>query len=350
MALHADERENDSGRAAMTGLERYVAVLRGQPADVLPRVPILMRFAAEYAGARYDAFCTDHRVKSEANLRCAEAFGVDVVSVMSDPLTEAADRGAEVTFHADATPECPRPPLERCRDLDNLADPDPRTAPRMSNTIRTVQAYRKRAAGQRCILGWVEGPLAEAADLRGAQQIMMDLYDDPAWVEQLMDRCVALAIDFAQAQVEAGADTIGIGDALASQISRDLYERYVLPREHQLMTAIRAMGAVTRMHICGDITHLLPAMAQLPVDVLDVDSMVDLSYARATMPAQVALGCNVDPVAVVMRGTPGSIRQAIEALYRTVGNPLLVNAGCEIPPGTPHENLRALCNPVAWRE
>jgi uroporphyrinogen decarboxylase len=35
--------------------------------------------------------------------------------------------------------------------------------------------------------------------------------------------------------------------------------------------------------------------------------------------------------------------------YAEVGNPYMVNAGCEIPPGTPPANLKALCEPVPHR-
>jgi uroporphyrinogen-III decarboxylase len=31
-----------------------------------------------------------------------------------------------------------------------------------------------------------------------------------------------------------------------------------------------------------------------------------------------------------------------------VGNPYMVNAGCEIPSGTPEENLSALCDPIPY--
>ena len=40
----------------MTPRERYMAVLHGGRPDVLPRVPILMQFAAEYIGSYYGAF------------------------------------------------------------------------------------------------------------------------------------------------------------------------------------------------------------------------------------------------------------------------------------------------------
>jgi len=53
-------------------------------------------------------------------------------------------------------------------------------------------------------------------------------------------------------------------------------------------------------------------------------------------------------VAVVRNGTPAAIREAIRQLYDQVGNPYMVNAGCEIPAGTPLDNLAALCEPVPY--
>ena len=64
-------------RAIMNGYERYTGVLRGRPVDHLPRIPILMQYAAEYIGSDYAAFASDHRVLVEANARCATAFGID---------------------------------------------------------------------------------------------------------------------------------------------------------------------------------------------------------------------------------------------------------------------------------
>jgi len=192
----------------------------------------------------------------------------------------------------------------------------------------------------------VEGPAAEAADLRDINNFMLDLLDDPAWSGELMDHCVDVAIEFARAQVNAGADTIGIGDAICSQVSREVYEEQVLPREQRLVAAIKEMGAFARLHICGNITHLLDGIATLGIDVLDVDHMVDMALVRKKFGSRVALAGNVDPVAGILRGTPAGIRARVRRDYELVGNPFLVNAGCEIPPGTPEENLRALCEPV----
>jgi uroporphyrinogen-III decarboxylase len=103
------------------------------------------------------------------------------------------------------------------------------------------------------------------------------------------------------------------------------------------------------MHICGDITLLLPGLAEVAPDVLDCDRMVNLARARQAMPFGTVLTGNLDPVSDVLRGTPASIRQAVIRAYAEAGNPFFVNAGCEIPSGTPVENLKALCEPISYR-
>ena len=63
---------------------------------------------------------------------------------------------------------------------------------------------------------------------------------------------------------------------------------------------------------------------------------------------KVAIGGNLDPVADILRGNPDSIRAKLERCYQEAGNPFIVNAGCEIPSGTPPENLKALCAPLSY--
>lgn len=330
----------------MNGLERYTAVLEGRQPDFLPRLPILMQFAAEWIGSNYGAFASDHRVLVEANAVCATEFGMDQVSCISDPYRETQGFGGTIEYLRDAVPRCTHP-LADDRDLALLPRPDPLKAERMLDRVLGARAFHARFAGQLSVLGWVEGPAAEAADLRDTINFLMDLMDDEVYAAELMDRCLDTAIDFARAQIEAGADTIGVGDAIASQVQPDLYDRLILPRERRLVDAIHAAGARVRLHICGDIAHLLPGIATLGVDVLDVDHMVDLAHTRRVVGPRVALSGNINPAAGVKDGTPDSIRAYMRRAYAVAGAPFMVNAGCEIPSGTPPENLRALCEPIA---
>jgi MtaA/CmuA family methyltransferase len=331
----------------MNSLERTLATVRNQPADFLPRVPILMQFAAEHIGHTYADFAADWRVLVEANLRCRDDFGFDQVSAISDPYRESQGFGAQIQYLDDHAPCLVRPPLADIHDLSPLRlDPDPEASERMLDRLLAIRAFKARVGGDCSILGWVEGPAAEAADLRGVQDFLMDLMDDEAASAALMAHCTRTAIRFAQAQLASGADTIGIGDAIASQLPPDLYRQLVWPFETQLIDAIHAQNGLAKLHICGNITHLLPHLAELGVDILDLDHMVDPLYARRCVGPTTAIAGRVDPVADILHGTPDSIRAAVAQSYAALGNPHLVMAGCEIPSGTPAANLKALCEPV----
>ncbi len=333
----------------MNSRQRYLATLDNQPTDIIPRIPILMQFAAEYIGNNYAGFASDYRVLTHANMVCARDFGIDQMNTMSDPYRETQGFGAKIIYEPNVVPYCEKHPLEDEQDLTGLPKPDPMQSERMRDRIEAVRTYAAAVGEEFSIMGWVEGPAAEAADLRRLDNFFMDLLEDEAYVGELMDICVEVALDFAKSQIEAGADTIGIGDAAASQVSPGVYESLILPRQRQLVAGLKSMGARVRMHICGNITHLLPGLATLGLDVIDVDHMVSLKEVRARLGSQTAICANLDPVSDVMRGTRASIRACVERCYAEVGNPFLVNAGCEIPSATPHENLKSLCEPLPWQ-
>lgn len=335
----------------MNSKQRYLATLSGEPTDFIPRLPILMQFAAEYIGSNYGAFASDYKVLTEANLVCARDFGIDQMNTMSDPYRETQGYGATIVYQKDGVPYCEKHPLENdeaLEKLEKLPRPEPMQAERMRDRIEAVRSYVEQVGETHSIMGWVEGPAAEAADLRRLDNFFMDLIDDEDAIGELMDICVEVALDFARPQIELGADTIGIGDAAASQVSAEIYESLILPRQQCLVKGLKAMGAKVRMHICGNITHLLPGLATLDLDVIDVDHMVRLSDVRQQLGPKVAICANLDPVADVLKGTPESIRAKLAAGYAEAGNPFIVNAGCEIPSATPHENLKALCQPLPW--
>jgi MtaA/CmuA family methyltransferase len=332
----------------MNGRERYIAVVKGRPVDFLPRIPILMQYAAEHIGENYMTFASDFQVLVRANLECAQHFGMDQVSAISDPYRETHGFGAEVIFHKEGPPSCPPPPLENTKDFSMLKNPDPFKDERMLDRINAIRAYQQQAGNQFSIMGWIEGPAAEAADLRGVNNFLLDLMDDEAYTCELMNLCTKVGIGFGVAQIEAGADTIGIGDAIASQLSPKIYERMVLPREKKMVDAIHQAGGLVRLHICGNITHLLPGIAELGADTLDVDHMVDMSVVRKAVGEKVVLAGNLDPVGAILEGGPDMIRKRLREIYQQVGNPYMVAAGCEVPARTPTENLKALCEPVPF--
>ena len=325
----------------MNAYQRMSKRLRGEQVDRPPNFDIMMTFAAHHIDQPLSRYYLDHRVLCQANMAVLEDFALDIVQAISDPYREAADFGLEVEFPEDGLPVRRAPLLKEPADLAKLKPPDPYTGRRMSDRLAALRSFREQVGGEVPIMGWVEGALAEAADLRGEGTLLVDLHDRPDWVNDLLEMCTQVEIAFARAQVEAGADIIGLGDAIASQVSPRMYHKFVLPYEQRIFSAVREMGALARLHICGDISHLVPHVAESGADIIDLDWMVDMRRAAEIFGDYPVICGNFDPVAIMLQGTPEQVRDATFDCLQEGGPRCISAAGCEIPDGTPVENLLA---------
>jgi MtaA/CmuA family methyltransferase len=324
--------------------ERVLAMIEGRPVDRLPNMPITMMFAGDVAGVKYRDYAADYRALVAAQLRTAEEFGFDYVSVISDPGREAADCGAVVKYFDDQPPAIDETQA-RLADKGSLATlkiPDPLAGGRMTDRVRAAALFKERVGGEKLIEGWIEGPCAEAADLRGINTLMTDFYDDPPFIRDLFEFILEMELRFARAQMEAGADLIGVGDAAASLVGPAIYNEFVWPYEKRMVDGLHAMGVRVRLHICGNTKRILAGMGRLGCEIVDLDYMVPVAQARDEMGAQQVLLGNLDPVRALRDGTPESVTAAIAECHRQAGPRYIVGAGCEVPRGTPHENVHAL--------
>jgi MtaA/CmuA family methyltransferase len=319
-------------------------MIQGQPVDSLPLMPITMMFAADHAGVKYYDYATDYRVLVEAQLRTAEDFDFDYVSCISDPTREAADCGAKIEMFENQPPAIveAQARLADKADLARLEMPDPLSGGRMLDRVKAAALFKEKVAGHKLIEGWIEGPIAEGSDLRGINAMMIDVIDDPPFVRDLFDFVVELELRFARAQVEAGVDLIGIGDAAASLVGPKIYHELVWPYEKKLVDGLHAMGTKARLHICGNTRELFDDMGKLGCEIVDLDSMAPLDDARKKMgPDQTLLG-NIDPVRTLQDTPPDNVYASIAECHRQAGTRYIVGAGCEVPRDTPPENVRTL--------
>lgn len=328
----------------MTGKERILAKLRGEPADSLPLMPITMMFAADLSGVHYGEYARDHRVLAAAQLAVAERFDFDYVSGISDPAREASDLGAAVEWFADQPPAIieSRALLQEKGALADLRLPDLAKPGRMRDRVEAIRLLAQSTGETRIVEGWVEGPCAMSADLRGLNTLMLDFFDDPDFVEALFDFTIRMEVEFARAQVAAGATLIGVGDAAASLIGPKLYLQFVLAREQRLVAAIHALGVPVRLHICGNTKRIVEGMGQTGAEIIDLDFLTPLGHARKAMPERQVLLGNLDPVRALRDGTPASIEAALAECFAQAGNAYICGAGCEIPRGTPLPNVDAM--------
>jgi MtaA/CmuA family methyltransferase len=323
-------------------LERVRRRLRGERVDRPPNFDIFMQRAAHHVGRPLARYYLDHRVLVEANLAVLEAFDLDIVQAISDPYREASDLGLDVDWPEDSLPIRRAILLRAPEDAAGLKLAAPEDGRRMSDRLDAVRLLRERLGDDVPVMGWVEGAFALLSVLRGDTNLLLDIHDRPEWLKDLLDRLVEVGVAFARAQVAAGAHVIGLGDSMGSLVSPRQYREFVLPYEQRVFAAVKEAGAIPRLHICGDTSHLLADMARSGAEIVDLDWMVDLRRAAEVFGGSGPAPCgNFDPVAVMLQGTPEDVATAARACAEAGGPRHVSAAGCEVPDGTPGANLLA---------
>ncbi len=330
----------------MNSYERVFKRLKGEKVDKIPNLNIIMTFAAKFIDVPYSKYVKDYRYLVEGNIKCCEEFGIDMVSAISDPCREGHDMGAKINFPYDDVPRFNGNLIQDYKQLDSLNVVDPLKGERMLDRIKAVELFRKKVGGTYPILGWVEGAFAEACDLRGMNQTMLDIHKNTERLEQLLEICTEQAIIFAEEQVKAGAEFIGIGDAAASLIGPENYKKFVLPYEKRIIEAVHDLDAKVKLHICGNINPLFEQLVKTKADIIDLDWMVDFKKAVEIFQGQASANGNFDPVDVLMQGSPEKVKKAVEECVNRGDETTFIAAGCEVPASTPYENMYAVNVPL----
>lgn len=327
----------------MTPKERLYARLAGKPVDKIPNLSIVMMFAAKYTNTPYSEFVRDYRALVDSQGRTAEDFHLDILSTMSDPFRETMDYGAKISFPYDNLPVCDEKPIGDIVDWQKgIHKFDPLSGGRIYDRIRACELFRQRYGEEYPVLGWAEGPLAELCDLGGVNEIMIALYDEEDAVKQALDFITEQQLRCAVEQVKAGADFIGIGDAVASLISPDMYDELVFPYEKKLISGIKQAGGHVKLHICGNINHILSRMAETEPDIIDIDYYVDFRKAVEIGKDKIAICGNIDPVEIIYQGNPELIKKYVADCVAAGRVNSIISSGCEVPRDTDPANLMAV--------
>ena len=326
----------------MNKKERSLQLKMGNPIDYTLFRPIVMHFAARYAGHTYGELASDYKVLVESNMRVLEDFDIDMVGLISDPYRETAAFGAPIEFIPEGVPKCKKNIVTSTEDVKSLKNPDVYKEERTKDRIKGAEYFQQLIKGEVPLIGWIEGPLAEACDLAGVSEMLMQLMTDPDFANMLMDKCVITAKDFAYAQMQAGCDIIGMGDAICSQIDTDTYITYVKERQKEIIDFIHEHGGLVKLHICGDISHLLSEIKDLRIDILDLDWQVDLDEAFRIVGSNVIRGGNINPVEIQDDSYEEIKEKASNLVEKEKNRRYILSGGCEITVNTPLANLHAM--------
>jgi len=329
----------------MSGKQRIIEVLTGRPADPLPVMPIIHTGLAKHAGIALGRYFTDAEAMAEVIVDGFHRFGFDGLQLSLGITAEAEALGARVDQPADGSPLLKQHLLADPSALDDLRRRDPAAGGRLPLYQAAVRKVADRVGSEAFVLSTLRGPLNIASQLRGVEDLLIDMLQKPDEVRQLLDFTTDVAIRVSRASLDSGADGLVFGEATCSPsfISPDLYRRLVHPCHNRLMADVHSMGwAVAGWHICGNIRPIIPDLIATGADFLDVDYQVPAAEAVALTAGRVALRGNLDPTAVFLLGDADRTRRETAALCRAAaGARWILSSGCDIPLGAPADNLSA---------
>lgn len=325
--------------------DRFLAALLGGKPDRTPLACVAALAPVELQRSTGCLFPEAHLDPEKLVRLCAanhEVLGFDGVSFIVNYFNEPAALGAQIDW---GTPtSLPMYRSHPWRKLEDASVPDDllERIPIRSN-LEALRIAKERYGGTVGIVGKVMGPLSMVQVMHGVEETMLLLYDDPAMLLRFLDVAVEILERSANAQFEAGADAvlIGEGGAGAQMLSPSMYERYLLDAHRKLVQAIRGP---TILHICGDITPRLGALAQVGFDCFNFDWAIKPREMKRAASGRFSIMGNVRTSDLLRAGPEVIERQVRECLEAGVD---IVSPGCAVSPECPVENFLAMGRAIA---
>ena len=341
-------------KLTLSSRNRVLRTLDGHPTDVLAVAPFMFDLAARVAEISVSEFGTKAEAMAQAQLALHRELDQDVIFIGLDNYYIAEGFGCQVIVPPDEIPHMHAPALTTIEAVYDLEVPDPLTDGRMPVMIEATRQVRQAVGDSVAIRTPGTGPLALASYFIGTDNFLFEIgmaeaedpEANPAAIHHALNIAADALIAFGKACFDAGADILHCGDSLAScdMISPKQYEKYAFPYQKKVIEAWKAYGARTLLHICGDATKVLPLYAATGADIVEIDHKVDLAYAKETIGDKTCLLGNVDPVTVLLQGTPDTVEQTAQACIAAAasGGHYMLGSGCMVPRMTPVENLKAM--------
>ncbi|MEM2165275.1 MAG: uroporphyrinogen decarboxylase family protein [Candidatus Bathyarchaeia archaeon] len=248
--------------------------------------------------------------------------------------------GAKLEWIEGELPRVSKPILEDIDDMDRLSLPDPWKDGRIPIHLEAIERVYRTVGGEVPVFSYVPGPLTLSSLLLGSIKTLRYLYFEPSKLEKLMDLVCRASILFAEAKIESGCDIIVVADPTSSIVKPSVFNEHISPYIEYILKCVGAK-AIPSLHICGDTSRILTSIGKLSTRIFEVDTPVDIGYARRILSSICVMG-NVSTTLLKL-GKPDDIRREVLECIRKAGMyGYIVSSGCEIPYGTPIENVKAM--------
>lgn len=328
------------------------AALNHERGERIPVNNFALATAARSCGVDLDVARWDPKLSAKVAVDYSMRTKSDFVKPMIDSQVPFVDLGMKVVFPEDDYGMIPGHIVETSEDVDNLElfDPyDSKTCPSFTiNAIESLEETVKILPEDLHICGLSWGPISTAGYIMGAENLMMAMLMEPELAQSLIAKITPLVADMHKRMIDAGATVMWMADPTSSEdlISPDMFAEFSAPYITEVVKKVKEHAKIpTFVHICG---NTLETMKQLPstgADCLSLDHAVDIAKAKHNAGKNIAIMGNLDPVGLLMRGTPESIASESRRLIDVAGQDggFILAPGCETPQSTADENVIAMC-------
>ncbi|MDF2732156.1 MAG: hemE [Desertimonas sp.] len=260
---------------------------------------------------------------AEITLQPVRRYGVDAAVLYSDIVVPVHAIGFGIDVAPGTGPVAPEP-FRAGTDMQRLRPLQPDD---ISYVAETVALVTSELGDTTPVLAFAGAPftvasyLVEGRPSRTYEHTKALLHTDPSVWHALMDSLAAMAVEFVDVQLSAGAKAFQLFDSWAGTLSAADYEQFVLPHSRRVFTELAERHPnAPGIHFGIGCDHLVESMASAGAQVVGLDWRTSISAARKRLPSGVALQGNLDP-ALVLAGADVAVAGAQAVLADNGGQP-----------------------------
>ncbi|HEX9012790.1 MAG TPA: uroporphyrinogen decarboxylase family protein [Anaerolineaceae bacterium] len=323
---------------------RFANFIRFYPGRLA--MPIGVYAGLEITGATVRSAVSDANAQSEAVLALHDRFHTPVMLTAMDLSAEAETFGCAIRMSDEEIPTVVGRRATSLEEIQALPEPRPgdlRTAVHL-DTARCLVSQ----GGRIPVLGGMIGPISLAGRIFGVSEMLELTITDPETALLLLEKVAHFLTAYAEAFREAGAWGVIMAEPAAGLLSPRAMGRFSSPFVRQVVDAVQTEEFAILLHNCGAKLVHLPYVLQSGAGILHFGAPMNITAALGQVDPGVILCGNLDPTAVFLQGTPGQVaQQTAELLAAAEGRAnFVISSGCDLPPGTPVENLQAFYDSV----
>lgn len=309
-------------------------------------MPIVTYPGLQITGEKVIDLVTKPEVQANCIRIIADKYPTIAGVMVMDLSVEAEAFGSSVIFAENEIPTVKDRIVSDAESIEKLVVPKFG----VGRTSKYVEAARiaKQAVKNKPIFGDIIGPYSLAGRLFDITEIMTHVLIDPDSAKVLLQKSCDFLIDYAKAYKSAGIDGIVIAEPAAGLLPEEMCHDFSSVYVKQIVDAVQDDTFLVILHNCGNTVPLVPTMLSTGAAGLHFGNAIDMMDILPQIPSNILTFGNLDPVSVFKIADSETVyKKTIELLEKTKDFPnFIISSGCDIPPGSPLQNLDSFFNAV----